>query len=178
MAHRLGACAASLAALGLGLAAYAILWPPAGPDVMGRPLAWALALWGLGLAAGGALAGLLGAGHPDHGEGMLGTMLLRTDRPALALSALGLGALSSTLVAAAAGFVAPDVPVLGLRASDWTFYAALSLLSLSLALPALASYVWSGGRGSRARKAAAGRHHAMAILTALAPWALRALFGA
>lgn len=177
MAHRIRACATTLVALGLGLVGTSVATRPAWPLVMGEPLWWAGTLLGAGLLVSGALMAFLARGRDDHGEGMLGSVLLRTDQLSLMAAAVGVGTVGAGLLLEAVGFLEPDAPYMGLHAEDWSIFAGATIVALFFALMGLTAFVFSLGRGSPAKKEAAARHHALAVMAAFAPWLLRAFFG-
>lgn len=178
MARRVRACAATLMVAGAGLAGLGSAWHPAGPVVAGRPAWWTFPLLGACLVASAGLLLMLASGREDGGEGMLGGLLFGTHHAALLLAGGADVVLGVALLGADAGLVPDDARFVGLAASDWVLYAAASLVATLLAALGLCAWAWSAGRGTRARKAGAALHHVLAVALALAPWTIRAFFGA
>jgi hypothetical protein len=126
----------------------------------------------------GLLVALLALGREDEGDGMLGEMLLRTDWLAVRVAGVAALVLGFGLLAADVGILPRNARVVGLAAADWALYGAASFVALFLAALGLASWTWSGGRGTRSRKASAARNHVIAVVLAATPWTIRAFFGA
>lgn len=157
MARRIGAWSASAGLAGAvgALAGWAI----------GLPFVFA---WGILLVLGALGALFLASGHEDAGESMLAVMLLRTDRWALGLAAVADTALVVLAVLAMGGVL--DAP------RGWAAFVALTVATLAAA--GLLAYACSAGRGTARAKAAAARHHVLALGLALAPWLLRGVLPA
>lgn len=127
--------------------------------------AWPLLAWGTLLLLGGLGALFLGSGRDDGGEGILGVMLLQMDRWGLGFAA-GLDAGLAVLVALAMAGMGPGVA--------WNAAALIALGAATVGTAGLLAWIFSAGRGTARTKAIAGRHHAMALVLSLAPWAIRA----